>query len=600
MGEMQMDEQSNEGQQPGTWDSWLASADQPGAGGSDPSAEGQQGYLGPAAASPAGEAVRPGEQPTAFTQPIGYPQGAYGQPGQMPPPGYGYGQPGFAQAGYPQHGQPASGPGQPGQPGYSADPSGHGYQPGGGFGQPPGAGFGQPPGGYGGYGGHGGYGTPGGYGRPPRRRGLTTAITYLAVAALAATAGGLVVSFADQGNSTPSASSGSGNGGSGNFNLPNNNFPGNGYGNSGQTTKIPQATQQRVEAAVTPGLVVITSNLKYDGSGVGAEATGMIISSSGLVLTNNHVISGTTGLTARVVSTGRQYTAQWLGYDKSSDVAVIQLESASGLHTVPLGDSSTVKVGDQVIGMGNAGGTGRISDVLGTITGLNQTITASDDGSGIAPERLTGMLETNADIIPGDSGGPLASTDGKVIGMDTAASTNGNSSQSADVGFAIPINTALAIARQIIAGQSSSDVHIGSSGFIGVLVPSAANGTESTQTNPELQLRQEESTQHYGQSYPAPGTCLPNDSNPQIPAKIAPVTAGTLVLGALCQTPAATAGLIPGDVITGAAGRAVTSPSSLTSILQTFRSGSTISLTWVTPTDQTVTRSVTLATAPPQ
>ena len=151
----------------------------------------------------------------------------------------------------------------------------------------------------------------------------------------------------------------------------------------------------------------------------------MIISPSGLVLTNNHVINGTTGLTAIVASTGQRYTATWLGYDKGSDVAVIKLDGASGLRTVPIGDSSNVKIGDDVVGMGNANGTGRISYVSGTITDVDQTITASDDGSGEAPERLTGMLQTNAQIIPGDSGGPLVSTGGKVIGMDTAASVAG-------------------------------------------------------------------------------------------------------------------------------------------------------------------------------
>ena len=111
---------------------------------------------------------------------------------------------------------------------------------------------------------------------------------------------------------------------------------------------------------------------------------------------------------------------------------MIQLVGARGLTTVPVGDSSTVKVGNNVIGMGNAGGTGSITSVAGSVTALNQSITASDDGSGVAPERLTGMIQTNANIIPGDSGGPLASTDGKVIGMDTAASTNGISSNAAE------------------------------------------------------------------------------------------------------------------------------------------------------------------------
>jgi S1-C subfamily serine protease len=572
---MEMDEQNSDSQQPGTWDSWTPSAGQPGQ--QDAGQAGQAGSAG---------------QPAAFTQPIGYPQGDYAAPGYGQP---GYGQPGYAQqASYPQgqpgQGQPGQGQdqpgygGQPAQPGYGGPPGGYGYQPGGGFGQPP-----------------GGYGAPGSYGQPPRprrRRGLTAAITYIAVAAMAATAGGLVVAFADTGNEPPSASSGSGNGGS--FGLPNNGaFPGTGGGSN--SSSISSATLRKVEDAVTPGLVVITSNLRYDGQGAAAAATGMIINSNGLVLTNNHVINGTTGLTATVPSTGRQYTAQWLGYDKGSDVAVIKLEGASGLRTVPLGNSSTVKVGDDVVGMGNAGGTGHISYVVGSITGLNQTIRASDDGSGVSPERLTGMLQTNAQIIPGDSGGPLANTDGKVIGMDTAASTDSTANGQQDLGYAIPINKALGIAQQIVAGQASSAVHIGTSGFIGVLVASGPNGTQSTEPNPRLQLHQEEQAQgEFSQLNPAPNSCVTSGANPTVPPEIAPVSSGTLVLGALCQTPADSVGLIAGDVITRVNSQSVSSPSSLMNTLLAIRAGTTTSLTWVTPSDQTVTRTVTLAQAPPQ
>ncbi len=82
----------------------------------------------------------------------------------------------------------------------------------------------------------------------------------------------------------------------------------------------------------------------------------MVISSNGLVLTNNHVIEGSTGLSAKIVATGQRYTARFLGYNKTDDVAVIQLVGASGLRTVPLGNSSSVKVGDGVVALGNAGG----------------------------------------------------------------------------------------------------------------------------------------------------------------------------------------------------------------------------------------------------
>ena len=608
---MEMDEQNSESQQPGTWEPWTAAAD-------------ESGQPAPAEGGSLGSSDQPGSagEPPHVTQPIGYPPpGApapgygqpgqyYGQPGYGHPgygqPGYGqpgYGQPGYSQASTPGQGQPGQGQpgqGQPGQgqPSYGQPGYGHpGYsqagfgQQGGGY---PGGGFGQPPG--------GGWGQPGGYGQPPRpprrRRGvLATAITYIAVAAVAATAGGLAVAFADNGSTPPSASSGSGNNGS---SLPSNPFSGNGLGGSSSVT-IPSATLQKLKKAVTPSLVLITSRLQYDGPGVGAEATGMIISSNGLVLTNNHVINGTTGLTARLASDGKQYTAKWLGYDKGSDVAVIQLEGASGLPTVPLGDSSQVTVGDKVVGMGNADGTGSIHYVTGAITALDQTITASDEGSGIAPERLTGMLQTNADIIPGDSGGPLVSTDGKVVGMDTAASTNSTANSSQDVGFAIPINRAITIAHKIIAGQSGSGVHIGTSGFVGVLVPSGKNGEQSNETNPQTQLQQQEQAQQsYGQSNPAPNTCVTSDQSPGIPAKIAPVSAGTLVLGSLCQTPAADHGISAGDVITKVNSQAVTSPASLMNILLAIHGGTKISLTWVTPSDQTMTESMTLSSAPPE
>jgi len=577
-----MDEQNSDGQEPGRWESWAAPAGQS----SGP------GESGPGEAEP-GQGQPEQSQPASFTQPIGYPPPGFTHPA----PGYeqpGYGQPGYApHAGYHEEGQPGHG----GQPGYGTQP-GQG-QSGGGFGQPPGygyqpgGGFGQPP---------GGYGMPPGYGRPPRprRRLLTGAVTYIAVAAMAAAAGGLVVAFADSGSQQPSASSGNGAG-----NFPNGGLgnPFGGLGNGASPgANVSQGTLHQVERAVSPGLVVITSNLKYNGSGAAAAATGMIISKSGLVLTNNHVINGTTGLRATVVSTGTQYTAKWLGYDKGSDIAVIQLVGATGLRTVPVGDSSTVKVGNNVIGLGNAGGTGSITSVAGSVTALNQSISASDEGSGVAPERLTGMIQTNANIIPGDSGGPLASTDGKVIGMDTAASSNGiSSNQQQNVGFAIPINKALTIARQIIAGHAGSGVQIGASGFVGVLVPSGPNGTQSNQASPRAQLRQQEANaQSFGQPRPAPNTCLQSNEDAGVPTKIAPVTSGTLVIGSLCNTPAAEARLMAGDVITRVNNQPVSSPASLMNLLHAVRGGSSVSLTWVTPSDHTVTRTITLASAPPQ
>jgi S1-C subfamily serine protease len=586
----------NGGGQPAFWEPWTAPGGQ--SGPTEPvepqeAAEGQPADADlPAAPGAAPHQPSPAQHPSPATEPIGFPGADYPGSEQAVP---GYSAIGQAPGSYgaPGAGSAPPGYGQPG-PGYGPPPGGYGYQ-GGGYGPPPGGGYGG-----GGYGG-GGYGMPPGYGGPPRkRRGVATLITYLAVAALAATAGGLVVSFVDTGNSQPGASSGSGNSNNnGGFNFPG---PGNDSGNSSSGANISSATLAKVRHAVLPGLVVIDSSLEYQGSDVGAAGTGMIISKTGLVLTNNHVIEQTTGLTATVVATGRKYQAKWLGYDKTSDIAVIQIEGASGLSTVPLGNSSTVKLGADVVAMGNAGGSGEITTVAGTITGLDQSITASDEGSGAPPERLTDMLQTNADIIAGDSGGPLSSTAGKVIGMDTAASTS-SFSNTQTVGFAIPINRALTIADEIAAGKSSPQVQIGSTGFVGVLVASNGSaGGQSTQTSPQAQLQQQEQAeQQAGGGNAPPIGCVPSGASPSgVPDSIAPVSSGTLVLGAICNEPAASAGMIPGDVITSVAGKKVSSPSSLTGILQGVRSGTAVSITWVTPSGQTVNHTLTVAAAPPQ
>jgi S1-C subfamily serine protease len=144
------------------------------------------------------------------------------------------------------------------------------------------------------------------------------------------------------------------------------------------------------------------------------------------------------------------------------------------LTTVPIGNSSSVTAGNAVVAMGNAEGQGAITTKPGHVTALNQSITASDEGSSTASETLTGMIQTNADIVPGDSGGPLASSAG-VIGMDTAG--NDANDQDASTGFAIPINTALSVARQIAGGHASSAITIGYPPFVGIFIGSGSSGS---------------------------------------------------------------------------------------------------------------------------
>ncbi len=229
-------------------------------------------------------------------------------------------------------------------------------------------------------------------------------------------------------------------------------------------------TASQIAARVNPALVDVVST---DGDeGATSAGTGIVLTSTGEVLTNNHVISGATSIKVTDVGNGRTYTASVVGYDASHDVAVIQLKNASGLTVASLGDSSTVASGDTVVALGNAEGKGGTPSVAsGKVTGLNQSITASDELSGVS-EQLTGLLETNADIQPGDSGGSLVNSYGQVIGMDTAASSGyqfqSQGNQTTTQAYAIPINAALAIAKQIEAGTTSATVHIGATAFLGV------------------------------------------------------------------------------------------------------------------------------------
>ena len=554
---------------------------------------GAGGYGLPEAAGPA-QPGGPGQEPY-FGPPAGYgapqPGGAYGQP----QPGGGYGQP-PAGGGYGQA-QPGGGYGQPQE---ASSPGSHGQTQPGGYGQPPaGGGYGQGP--YGGPGGPGGpYGPGGDYllqppPPPPPRGRARGLLTYIAIAALAAGVGaGTMLAIKDSGSNTAQQSQngglglGNGSGFGNGSGTGNGSGLGNGSGGSAAGTGLSSAKQQAVEQAVQPGLVDITSNLRYENGT--AAATGMVISSSGIVLTNNHVIDASTGLSARVVDSGRRYQAKVLGYDKSDDIAVIQLVGASGLKTVPLGNSSSVKLGDGVVAIGNADGTGGATVVTGSITGLNQTITASDQGSANGSETLHGMLQTNADIIPGDSGGPLANASGQVVGMDTAAASGSFGDAEPNIGFAIPVNRAISVANQIISGKGSSSVQIGLTGFMGVLV------WPTSQSNPKTQqtLQSEAGAQSGTQS------CLRSDQNAPVPPTVAPVSKGALVDGVLCGTPAATAGLGGGDVITAVDGQAVTSPTSLTNLMEQYRPGTKVSVSWTDTSGSQHSSSVLLIQAPPR
>jgi S1-C subfamily serine protease len=406
-----------------------------------------------------------------------------------------------------------------------------------------------------------------GFGPPRRRRGSGSVLTHIITAVLgAALAIGLLLSFYNQGAGS---------------------LPGSGAVPSPGTSAAPLSGGEQVIAAkVKPGLVIIDATLQYDSEI--AAGTGMVINAGGLVLTNNHVIDGSTKITATVVSTGTTYPATVVGYDETGDVALIQLQDVSGLATVPIGNSSAVKAGDAVVALGNAEGHDTITATAGQVTALDQTITASEEGGSTASETLHGMIQTNAGIVPGDSGGPLASSAG-VIGMDTAG--NDASSQQAAAGFAIPVNTALSVARQIAGGHASKVIAIGYPPFMGIFVGSGSSSSPQAQ-----QEQQEQQNGGFGSSQ----ACYTSNADVAVPSAIAPAGSGTLILGTICGSPAAQAGMTGGAVITAVNGQAVGSPDDLTSILARFHPGDTISVTWVSPSGQRTTSSLRLAAGPPQ
>jgi S1-C subfamily serine protease len=313
-----------------------------------------------------------------------------------------------------------------------------------------------------------------------------------------------------------------------------------------------------IVAKTDPAVVDIVSQLKDQGAV--AAGTGIVLSSSGEILTNNHVIDGATAIRVTDVGNGQTYTAGVVGYDATHDIAVLQLKGASGLTTATIGDSSSVKVGNKVVAVGNAGGQGGTPSVAtGAVTGLNASITAFDQGDG-SSEHLTGAIRTNADIQAGDSGGPLLSTTGAVVGINTAAGTGGTTTSAATAtqAFAIPVNQAMTIAHQIESRTASSTVHIGATAFLGVGVATTQPGQQGT---------------------------VPSGS-------------GAQVSGVVQGTVAAAAGLTAGDEIVSLGGHAVNSANSLRSALVPHHPGDRVVLRWIDTAGQSHSATITLGGGP--
>lgn len=222
---------------------------------------------------------------------------------------------------------------------------------------------------------------------------------------------------------------------------------------------------QRLDEA--PGVLLVeTTHLAAFGAG-----TGLVLSEEGLAVTNYHVVEGSSQVSVTVADTGETYTATVLGRDAEHDVAVLQIVDAPALQVASI-NTETPDIGDRTASVGNGGGQGFLTSVVGEVSDLNVTILASSEFSeGGDPSRISGVMQMTQDVVPGYSGGPSVDGDGQVIGLTTAVS-EGTTSEEVE-GFAVPITQVLSVVEQVLAGEESETVSIGADGALGIIISGA-------------------------------------------------------------------------------------------------------------------------------
>lgn len=238
----------------------------------------------------------------------------------------------------------------------------------------------------------------------------------------------------------------------------------NSAGQDGNTVMTPdEESIAAVAKAVSPSVVsVITStnqvsrlySQQYQQEGAG---TGMIVSSNGYILTNKHVVEGADSVTV-VLTDGKRYeNVEVLGSDPLNDVAFLKIDGVNGLPAITLGDSKTIRIGQSVVAIGNALGQYQNSVTSGIISGTGRPVIASSDGtaSGQA-ESLTDLIQTDAAINSGNSGGPLLNLKGQVIGINTAIAEDAQS-----IGFAIPISATKGLLSHVIKTGKVERAYLG-------------------------------------------------------------------------------------------------------------------------------------------
>lgn len=352
---------------------------------------------------------------------------------------------------------------------------------------------------------------------------------------------------------------------------------GQGSDGSSQQDSSPASTEE------STGVVLIDTQLGYENAE--AAGTGIVLSKDGLVLTNNHVIADSTKISVTVATTGKTYEASVVGSDSTEDVAVLQLKDASDLQPATVDDDS-VTVGDDVTAVGNSEGQGQLQAADGTVTDLGASVTTTAQGSEDS-ETLNNMIQVQADIVSGDSGGALLDDEGEVVGMNTAAS----SGSATVTGFAIPIESALSTAESIIDGEQTSTNTLGYPAFLGIGVQqdSQSGQGQSGQGSQSIQPGDGSSNGQSGQAGQS-GQSSQSGSSSQ--------TAGAVVAGVYENTPAAEAGLTAGDTITRIGSTQITDGTALSEAISEHKPGDTVSLSWTDTDGQTHSAKVTLIEGP--
>jgi S1-C subfamily serine protease len=323
---------------------------------------------------------------------------------------------------------------------------------------------------------------------------------------------------------------------------------------------------QAVLAKVEPAVVSInTSGYGGDGEGDEGAGTGMILTSDGEVLTNNHVVAGASTVTVTLFGQTKALAARVIGTDPSQDVALVQIEGQQGLPTVQLGDSSEMQVGDEVVAIGNAlalSGGPTVTD--GIVSGTDRSLSAQLDFTK-ASENLSGLLQTDAPINAGNSGGPLVDSQGQVIGMNTAvAESGGDNAPAQNIGFAIPVNSI----KPLLAGLATG----GTGG------PAPSSGNPTTQAG-YLGVVVEDDT---------PAVAKSDHLTP---------TSGALVVGVTSGSPADKAGIKVDDVIVSVAGTKVSDASQVVSDIRDRSPGTSVAIDLYRGSHQ-LTVTVTLGAVP--